>query len=83
MACSASMNNHFFERAILNGLYDYPERHWEFNDEGQPTQQIIDTRRHAKFITSIPKPTKRKATQSDLSLTKERGFPPRHNSPCH
>ena len=36
-------------------------RHWELDDDGQPTQQIIETRRRAEFITPIPKPKKRKA----------------------
>ena len=54
------MDNRFFERPILNSPYDYPARHWELDDQGQPTQQIIDRRRRAEFITPIPKPKKRK-----------------------
>ena len=54
------MDNRFFEQPILNSPYEYPERHWELDDEGQPTQQIIETRRRAEFITPIPKPKKRK-----------------------
>jgi type III restriction enzyme len=34
--------------------------------DGQPTQQILETRRPAEFITPIPKPKKRKkAAQQD------------------
>jgi type III restriction enzyme len=62
------MPNHFFERPILNSPYECPRRHWELDEQGQPTQQIIDTRRKAEFITPIPKPKKRKgaATQPNL-----------------
>ena len=54
------MENPFFERPILNSPYEYPIRHWELDDQGQPTQQIIEKRRRAEFITPIPKPRKRK-----------------------
>ncbi len=52
--------NPFFERPILNSPYEYPKRYWELDPSGQPTQQIIETRRRAEFITPIPKPRKRK-----------------------
>ena len=32
----------------------------ELDEEGQPTQKIINKRRVVKFITPIPKPRKRK-----------------------
>ena len=54
------MNNEFFERPILNSPYEYPARHWELDENGQPTQKIIQARRRAEFITPIPKPKKRK-----------------------
>ena len=54
------MDNRFFEKPILNSPHEYPARHWELDDQGQPTQQIIDRRRRAEFITPIPKPKKRK-----------------------
>ena len=53
------MENPFFEKPILNSPYEYPGRHWELDASGQPTQQIIETRRKAEFITPIPKPSKR------------------------
>jgi hypothetical protein len=55
------MSNPFFDHPILNSPYEYPRRHWELDDAGQPTQKIIEHRRSAKFITPIPKPKKRKA----------------------
>ena len=35
----------FFERPILNSPYAYPDRHWELDDDGQPTNQILPKRR--------------------------------------
>jgi hypothetical protein len=32
--------NPFFERPILNSPYDYPRKHWELDDSGQPTQRV-------------------------------------------
>lgn len=57
------MSNQFFEHPILNSPYEYPARHWELDDQGQPTQSIIEQRRKAEFITPIPKPKKRKKQQ--------------------
>ena len=54
------MSDPFFDRPVLNSPYEYPARHWELDDTGQPTQKIIHTRREARFITPIPKPKKRK-----------------------
>jgi type III restriction enzyme len=53
-------DNLFFEHPILNSPYEYPRRYWELDADGQPTQQIIERRRRAEFITPIPKPRKRK-----------------------
>jgi len=58
------MNNLFFEKPVLNSPYEYPSRHWELDDQGQPTQQIIERRRKAEFITPIPKPRKRKGSSA-------------------
>jgi len=62
------MDNRFFARPVLNSPYDYPARHWELDAQGQPTQQIIERRRRAEFITPIPKPRKRK------EKNKQQGF---------
>ena len=53
------MNTEFFERPILNSPYEYPGRHRDLDESGQPTGQIIDRRRSVSFITPIPKPKKR------------------------
>jgi type III restriction enzyme len=56
------MSNPFFDHPILNSPYEYPRRHWELDEAGQPTQKTIEARRSAKFITPIPKPKKHKPT---------------------
>jgi len=55
------MSEPFFDHPILNSPYEYPVKHWELDETGQPTQKVIEQRRRAKFITPIPKPKKRKA----------------------
>ena len=67
------MDNHFFERPILNSPYSYPERHWELDSEGQPTQKIVETRRRAEFITPIPKPKKQKRKPNQDALIFDEG----------
>ena len=67
------MNNQFFEKPILNSPYEYPGRHWELDETGQPTQKIIETRRRAEFITPIPKPKKRKGTAEQSQLLFDEG----------
>jgi type III restriction enzyme len=59
------MNNRFFEQPVLNSPYHYPKRHWELDEDHQPTQKIIEKRRPAEFITPIPKPRKRKGEAND------------------
>lgn len=68
------MSAQFFERPILNSPYEYPSRHWELDSSGQPTQQIIESRRPAEFITPIPKPKKRKAEQASLLFDDGKGL---------
>src|SRR5579864_3322763 len=67
------MDNHFFERPILNSPYSYPARHWELDSDGQPTQKIVETRRRAEFITPIPKPKKQKRKPSQDALVFDEG----------
>ena len=66
--------NPFFDHPILNSPYSYPERHWELDDQGQPTQKIIEHRRPAEFITPIPKPKKRKGAAQQASIVFNEGL---------
>ena len=67
------MANPFFEHPILNSPYACPERHWELDKHGQPTQKIIENRRRAEFITPIPKPKKRKKSKSQETFVFDEG----------
>ncbi|OLB39040.1 MAG: restriction endonuclease, partial [Candidatus Rokubacteria bacterium 13_2_20CM_2_64_8] len=67
------MDHGFFERPILNSPYQYPGRHWELDAEGQPTGQIIEERRKAKFITPIPKPKKHKRRAAQERMVFDEG----------
>jgi type III restriction enzyme len=62
------MTEQFFEKPILNSPYSYPDRHWELDKLGQPTQRIVERRRSAEFITPIPKPKKQKGSGRQLAL---------------
>ncbi len=62
------MSNQFFDHPILNSPYNYPDRHWELDDTGQPTQKIESKRRRADFITPIPKSKKQQSAQQSLDM---------------
>ena len=69
------MTHPFFEQPILNSPYDHPSRHWELDEAGQPTQQIIESRRQVKFITPIPKPKRQRgAKQAALIFDEGKGL---------
>ena len=43
------MENPFFDKPIINSPYEYPSRHWELDEEGQPTQRTIDTQEGSRI----------------------------------
>jgi type III restriction enzyme len=67
------MANPFFDQPILNSPYEYPARHWELDDQGQPTQRILESRRRAEFITPIPQPRKRKGSAAQQPIMFDEG----------
>ena len=67
------LSNPFFDHPILNSPYEYPSHHWELDDDGQPTQKVVDRRRSAKFITPIPKPKKRKGSKAQTGFVFDEG----------
>jgi len=69
-----TMTASFFEKPILNSPYEYPRRHWELDETGQPTQHIAETRRAARYLTPIPRPRKQKKGQRDLVFRDEQGI---------
>ena len=62
------MTDQFFEKPILNSPYEEPERHWELDKSGQPTQQIIDKRRPSELITPIPRAKRQGGAGEQSSL---------------
>lgn len=71
-----NVSNPFYDHPILNSPYDCPSRHWELDNEGQPTQRILEARRRADFFTPIPKPRKRKGgpTQQEIIFDEGKGL---------
>ena len=67
------MDNRFFEHPVINSPYEYPMQHWELDDQGQPTQEITQRRRRAEFITPIPKPRKRKGSDTQQQMIFDEG----------
>lgn len=68
-----AMSNPFFDHPILNSPYNCPQRHWELDTDGQPTQQVLESRRRAEFITPIPKPKKRKKAEQQDEMVFDEG----------
>jgi type III restriction enzyme len=68
------MENRFFDHPILNSPYSIPERHWELDGDGQPTQRISESRRRAEFISPIPNPKKRKNSGTQQSIVFDEGL---------
>lgn len=68
------MSDRFFEHPILNSPYEYPTRHWELDEQGQPTQKIVEQRRLAKFITPIPRPRKRRGAAEQHQIVLDEGI---------
>lgn len=59
------MSEAFFEQPILNSPYDYPGKHWEMDDTGQPTNNVVESRRRSDFITPVPRPNKQRRSNED------------------
>lgn len=68
------MSETFFDHPILNSPYHYPGRHWELDDEGQPTNGIVDSRRRSSLQTPVPKPKKQKSKQAEMVLEDGQGL---------
>src|SRR4051812_25634388 len=68
------MSDAFFTRPILNSPYQYPSRHWQLDEHGQPTGHIAEGRRKASFVTPIPKPKKQSRGQIAIGLDEGKGL---------
>ncbi len=56
----------FFEHPTLNSPSVYPGRHWKLDDDGQPTNNLIESRRRSELVTPAPKD---QTAQVELELT--------------
>ncbi len=63
----------FFTQPVINSPYKYPLRHWELDEDGQPTHRIMEDRRSAEFITPIPKPRKRRGSKKQIEMVMDEG----------
>jgi len=68
------MSDALFRHPILNSPYEYPERHWELDESGQPTTSIVESRRTAGFITPTPKPKKRRSAEREIVFDEGKGL---------
>jgi type III restriction enzyme len=60
----------FFQRPILNSPYLAPEKHWELDGEGRPTDTVVPKRRRSDLISAMPKPKSVKGDkQTELELS--------------
>jgi len=62
------LSDDFFKHPVLYSPYEYPARHWELDESGQPTTEVVETRRPVEFITPIPKPKGRRSTERELAF---------------
>ncbi len=67
------MSQTFFERPILNSPYGYPNKHWELDEDGQPTNRLIESRRRSELITPVPKPKKRRRSKEQSEMVLDYG----------
>jgi len=61
----------FFEKPILNSPYLMPTRHWEMDDDGRPTDRVIETRRRSDLISAMPQAKSKKpgGNQAEMELS--------------
>ncbi|MEM7599902.1 MAG: DEAD/DEAH box helicase family protein [Verrucomicrobiota bacterium] len=65
----------FFAQPVLNSPYEYPCRHWDLDEDNQPTQTIVESRRSVSFITPIPRSRRHsRSDQSELNLDEGAGI---------
>ena len=60
----------FFEQPILNSPYFVPEKHWELDADGRPTDTVVGSRRRSDLISAMPKPKSVKGVrQGEMELS--------------
>ena len=71
-----SAEHPFFDSPILNNPYKRPSSHWELDETGQPTHDVLPSRRTAEFISPIPKSRRQKSQpqQQEMDLRDQAGI---------
>ena len=67
------MTEQFFEAPVLNSPYEHSSRHWELDENNQPTNHIVEQRRAASYITPIAKPKKQVGQPQQAPLVMDEG----------
>ena len=62
---------HFFENPILNSPYTSPDRHWELDAEGRPTDRVLESRRRSDLVSAMP--GAKSAASAQASMTFDAG----------
>ena len=62
------MTDLFFEKPVINSPYELPAFHWELDEDGQPTNQLLESRRRSELITPVPKPKKVKKSKNQTEM---------------
>ncbi|MBF0310869.1 MAG: DEAD/DEAH box helicase family protein [Magnetococcales bacterium] len=63
------MSHEFFEHPILNSPYAPPSRHWDLDEDRQPTGKVEGKRRPSSYVTPVPKPNRRRNLSVQPSFT--------------
>src|SRR5947209_14130595 len=67
------IRGNLFRTAYSKPPYAYADRHWELDDDGQPTKQILPKRRDSKLLTPVPKPQKRRRSANQPGFVFDSG----------
>ena len=62
------MSQSFFDAQILNSPYRVPERNWELDKDGRPTDRIIERRRKSDLISAMPGAKAKAGKQTSLTF---------------
>ena len=73
MGLEEAVTEQFFEAPVLNSPYEYSSRHWELDENNQPTNHIVEQRRAASYITPIAKPKKQVGQPQQAPLVMDEG----------
>lgn len=68
-----SMEADFHRNPILNSPYEYPARHWEMDEDNQPTSRVLKFRRPSSQRSPIASSAKKRAGAGQMELDLDAG----------